>query len=210
MVRKICCLLLCLSLIAPCAFAEDQPRRLTEDDPAYAWLYEQSMALAALLQEALQNENYLPQLYPSLQGGEALEQLRMQDFTQPLDVIIVRADRSYRNRASEIEEGLRLIASFGLSPALLDRLENAVYAQTGALLTSQYGDTTQVALSSVLTFGDAWVQPEEVDGPCFTLVFYGGLYALLVTFVPNGHGVVCASARFIPSRAADELNVPVE
>ena len=51
--KKLISVVLCLLLIVPCACAEEQPRRLTEDDPAYTWLYEKSLETAGSFQKSL-------------------------------------------------------------------------------------------------------------------------------------------------------------
>ena len=52
--------------------------------------------------------------------------------------------------------------------------------------------------------------PEGMDMPCFVVMYYGGLYAYLVTFYPTVNGTMVANAQFIPSFAADELYFPGE
>ena len=44
--KKALCIFVCLCLLVPCAFAEELPRSVGEDDAAYAWLYENSLVVA--------------------------------------------------------------------------------------------------------------------------------------------------------------------
>ena len=48
------------------------------------------------------------------------------------------------------------------------------------------------------------------DVPCFAVLQYGGLYAYLITFYPMDNGKVSVCGQVIPSRAVDELNIPLE
>lgn len=207
MIKKICCLMLCLLLIVPCAFAEDQPRRLTESDPAYAWLYEKSMELAGLFQEALSSDAYISLHCMPDQFSEEIAMLRMQDFSAPLDVTVMRADSLAS--ADQLALMRPLLDEAALPQRLEDMVWRKVYLQMASVLNGQEGTQT-LALSSVLTISEAYPQPEEMDGPCFAVMFYGGLYAFLVTFFPTGNGAVMAQAAFIHSRAADQLPMSLD
>ena len=204
--KKAICFVLCLLMLVPSALAETAPRKLSEDEPLYTSLYERSMELAYLFNEALHSEGYVA-LFTVNDFAETLEQLQMQDFTQPWDVTIVRADRAINNAGlGPIAEA---VPEADLSMALEEFIWQKAYHATASLLSAREGTET-LALSSIFTFSDAYICPEELDGPCFVVMQYGGLYALLITFYPTVNGTVTAHAQFIPSRAADELNLPKE
>ena len=208
--KKFFCLLICLLMIVPSALAGSAPRRLAENEPLYTALRERSMELAGLFNEALHSEEYLALLQLPDSLKEELSLLQMQDFTLPWDVTIVRADEAFKMEGSVREEMTALLAQQAASsPALYEMLRQRLYASTGTYLLASSGTAT-IALSSVLAFSDAFIRPEEMDGPCFVIMQYGGLYAFLVTFVPTANGAVIATAQFIPSRAADDLNMPTE
>ena len=95
------------------------------------------------------------------------------------------------------------------SPEKLTEDNPLYYTSVGTILLGQSGAST-LALSSSLSLTDAYIRPEEMTGPCYVVMFYGGLYAYLVTFCPTANETMIARAQFIPSRAADELNIPVE
>ena len=205
--KKLLCILVCFLLVIPSALADTPPVKLQEDDPLYTSLHERAMEYAGLFNEALHSEEYLSLIQIPDGVKDVLALAQMQDFTQPLDVTIVRTDDAF----AMYEPGDPHILLFAaeVSPALKTLTWQRLYNSTGAILASQEGDAV-LALSSLLTLTDAFIQPDTMDGPCFAVMQYGGLYAFLVTFVPTANGAVIATAQFIPSRAADELNMPTE
>lgn len=215
--KKLICAFLCLMLLLPSALADTPARRLTADEPLYTSLYERGMELAWLFNETVHNDEYLNLFLDPRAYEETLSLLRMQDFTDPLDVIIVRADCAL---AAESIGGLsvgglaRRLESADVSENMKEALIREEYHQTAWQLTwadaPEWDSHEYSLLYDLLAVKDAWIQPEEMDGPCFAVMFYGGLYALLITFVPNANRVVEARAQLIPSRAADELNIPIE
>ena len=94
--KKILSIFVCLCLLAPCAFAEDLPRNVGETDPAYAWLYENSLTVAERFQWGLDCtwHSFLLSAanVPEQEMLDALAPLRMQDYTQPTSMTFVRAD----------------------------------------------------------------------------------------------------------------------
>lgn len=216
--KKTLCILLCFLLTASSALADTSARKLTADEPLYTSLYERGMELAWLFNEKVHNDDYLKLFLDPRNYEDMLTLLRMQDFTDPLDVTIVRADCAL---AVEDIGGLsigglaRRLESADVSENLKDALLREEYHQTAWQLTwadaGEWWDSHEYSLLyDLLTVEDAWIQPEEMDGPCFAVMFYGGLYALFVTFVPNANRVVEARVQLIPSRAADDLNLPIE
>ena len=215
--KKLLCMLICLILLVPSALAETAPVKLNESEPLYTSLYERSMELAGLFNEAVHSDDYLNLFLDPGNYEDMLTPLRMQDFTDPLDVIIVQADCAL---GVESIGGLsigglaRRLEGADLSENMKNALIRAEYHQTAWQLTwadaPEWDSHENSLLFDLLTVEDAWIQPEEMDGPCFTVMFYGGLYALLITFVPNANRVVEASVHLIPSRAADALNLPAE
>ena len=206
--KRFLCVLACLLLICSSALADTAPRKLEEDEILYTSLSERAMEMAGLFNEALHNEDYLPMLQLPSGTEEELALLRMQDFTQPWSVTIVRADNAL-NIAQADQFSALLARQEASSPALAELLRQKLYASTGSILVAS-GGPSAIALSSALSFSDAFIRPEGMDGPCFAVMQYGGLYAFLVTFYPNVNQTVTAAAWFIPSRAADDLNLPQE
>ena len=207
--KRFVSVVLCCMLLLSSALAETAPRKLEENDPLYTSLYERAMEMAGLFDEALRRDDYLQLFLADLsQMEETLNVLKMQDFTSPLNVTIVRAEEALSSSfpihaiASSLNEA-------GFSPALFQILRQKLYAGTGSILLSQ-SSVSELALANVLAFSDTFITPESMDGPCFAVMQYGGLYAFLVTFAPTANGTVIASAQFIPSRAADSLNLPAE
>lgn len=205
--KKLLCILVCFLLVIPSALADTPPVKLQEDDPLYTSLHERAMEYAGLFNEALHSEEYLSLIQIPDGVKDVLALVQMQDFTQPVDVTIVRTDDAF----AMYEPGDPHILLFAaeVSPALKTLTWQRLYNSTGAILASQEGAAV-LALSSLLTLTDAFIQPDTMDGPCFAVMQYGGLYAFLVTFVPTANGAVIATAQFIPSRAADDLNMPTE
>jgi hypothetical protein len=205
--KKHLCVLICLLLFVPSAVADTSPVKLAEDDPLYTSLYERSMELAGLFNEALHSEAYLSFLSLPSEFQEELSLVQMQDFTQPWGVTIVCGENALSS--NDISEVSVLLEQAGLSPALAALTRQQIYTGIGAILLNQSGAST-VALSSAMRLTDAYIKPEEMTAPCFAVMQYGGLYAFLVTFYPTASGTVTANAQFIPSRAADELNIPLD
>jgi len=202
-------LIVCLIMLIPSALAETPARKLEESDPLYTSLRERALEMAGLFDEALRSDAYLLFYLADLSRVEdTVGLLRTQDFTQPLDVTIVCAadalasSEPFQAVETELEKA-------GFSPALSQLMRQKLYGGTASILLSQ-GSMYKLALASALTFSDAFIRPEEMDGPCFAVMQYGGLYAFLVTFMPTANGTVTAIAQFIPSRAADDLNLPIE
>ena len=57
--KKLLCVLLCMMLILPSALADTPAKRLTEENGAYQWLYDTSLSMAAVFDEALRNDAYI-------------------------------------------------------------------------------------------------------------------------------------------------------
>ena len=205
--KKLVCIFLCFLLFIPSALAETAPVKLSESEPLYTSLYERSMELAGLFNEALHSEAYLSFLSLPSDFQEELALVQMQDFTQPLDVTIICGENALSS--NNISEVFVLLEQAGLSPALAALIQQQIYSNIGAILLNQSGAST-LALSSSMRLTDAYIKPEEMSDPCFVVMQYGGLYAFLVTFYPTANNTVLAEARFIPSRAVDGLNLPVE
>ena len=183
------------------------PVKLDESEPLYTSLYERSMELAGLFNEALHSEAYLAFLSLPADFQEELSLLQMQDFTQPWDVIVVCGENALSS--NDVSEVYGLLKQAGLSPALAALTRQQIYTSIGTILLGQSGAST-LALSSSMALTDAYIKPAEMTGPCYVVMFYGGLYAYLVTFCPTANETMIARAQFIPSRAADGLNLPLE
>jgi len=205
--KRTLCLLVCLFMLISSALADAAPVQLTEGDPLYTCLYERGMELAGLFNEALHSEEYLALMQIPSDYEEELALVQMQDFTQPTSVTIVQTEDAFAYYQPNDPHILLFAAD--LSPALKALTWQKVYESTGMHLVNQ-GDFSTTALSSVLAFSDAYIKPEEMTAPCFMVMHYGGLYAFLVTFYPTANGTVIANAQFIPSHAADQLNLPQE
>lgn len=202
--KRLLCFFACIALLTSSALAGAAPQRLTEDDPAYAWMTEKSLALAGLFDQALRSDGYLSLYFKPDQFEALISTLRMQDFTKPTDITVIRSDHLLSgNKEALIEDEIDAAA---LPRELADHLRRSLYRQAALSLVGQEGNET-VALFSVLAVSDGYPQPDSMTGPGFTVLWYGGLYVLLVTFVPNGNGVVGAVAQFLPSRQADSLAI---
>ena len=213
--KKLLCILLCLMLVLPSALADTPARRLTEDDPAYVWLYEKSMELAAKVQNALHNPLYsvlfsLSEQVPKDEVSEELELLRMQDFANPTEVTIVRADQALAN--GTIAELFQYAADEGVLPeGQATEYLATLYHSTASMLSQNDSDALRLIAAWVESIvSKNYPLPDELDGPCFAVMYYGGLYVCLITFYPMDNGNVSARVQLIPSRAADALNIPVE
>lgn len=205
--KKIFYVLICLLLFVPSALADTAPVKLTEDDPLYTSLYERSMELAGLFNEAVHSEAYLALLQIPADYAEELALVQMQDFTQPISVTIVQTEDAFASY--DPSDPYILLFAADVSPALKALTRQRLYESTGTILVNQSGVSAMV-LSSVLSFSDAYIRPEEMTAPCFAVMQYGGLYAFLVTFYPTVNGTVTVNAQFILSRAADALNIPTD
>ena len=205
--KKLLCMLICLILLVPSALTETAPVKLSETEPLYTALYERSMELAGLFNEALHSEAYLSLLSLPSDFQEELALIQMQDFTRPVDVTIICGENALASE--DISEVFVLLEQAGLSPALAALTQQKLYTSLGTILLGQSGAST-LALSSSMRLTDAYIKPEEMSGPCYVVMQYGGLYAYLVTFYPTANNTVLADALFIPSCAVDALNLPHE
>ena len=205
--KKLLCIAVCLFLLLPSALADAAPRKLAEDEPLYTSLYEQSMELAWLFNEALHSDDYVGMVVSLDAVENTLNLLRMQDFTKPLDVKVVRSDRL-------VDDGvfnrlLNMLPGADFHEGLKETVRRKFYQTCALQLSAMEGEETML-LSAALTLSDAYMLPEGMDMPCFVVMYYGGLYAYLVTFYPTVNGTMVANAQFIPSFAADELYFPGE
>ena len=95
--KRVLCIIACLCLLVPCAFAEETPRAVGESDADYAWLYENSLVIAERFQYGLDCawHSFLLSAanVPEQEMLDALAPLRAQDYSQPTGVTFVRADR---------------------------------------------------------------------------------------------------------------------
>ena len=205
--KKLRCIAVCLFLLLPSALADAVPRKLAEDEPLYTSLYERSMEMAWLFNEALHSDDYVGMVVSLDAVENTLNLLRMQDFTKPLDVKVVRSDRL-------VDDGvfnrlLNMLPGADFHEGLKETVRRKFYQTCALQLSAMEGEETML-LSAALTLSDAYMLPEGMDMPCFVVMYYGGLYAYLVTFYPTVNGTMVANAQFIPSFAADELYFPGE
>ena len=95
--KRVLCIIACLCLLVPCAFAEELPRAVGENDADYAWLYENSLVVAERFQYGLDCtwHSFLLSAanVPEQEILDALAPLRAQDYSQPTGVTFVRADQ---------------------------------------------------------------------------------------------------------------------
>ena len=95
--KRVLCIIACLCLLVPCAFAEETPRAVGENDADYAWLYENSLVVAERFQYGLDCtwHSFLLSAanVPEQEMLDALAPLRAQDYSQPTGVTFVRADQ---------------------------------------------------------------------------------------------------------------------
>ena len=193
--------------LLPSALTDAAPRKLAEDEPLYTSLYERSMEMAWLFNEALHSDDYVGMVVSLDAVENTLNLLRMQDFTKPLDVKVVRSDRL-------VDDGvfnrlLNMLPGADFHEGLKETVRRKFYQTCALQLSAMEGEETML-LSAALTLSDAYMLPEGMDMPCFVVMYYGGLYAYLVTFYPTVNGTMVANAQFIPSFAADELYFPGE
>ena len=123
--KKLLCVFLCLMLLVPSALTEGMPQALTEDDPAYAWIYEKSTELAALLDEALRSDGYLSIYFPQDQFAGELANLRKHDFSHPTAVAILRADDAFLEQIAN--QFGPMLNSLGLSESLESSVRRTVW-----------------------------------------------------------------------------------
>ena len=210
--KKLISVVLCLLLIVPCAFAEEQPRRVTEDDPAYAWLYEKSMEMAGNFQKSLNSPFHSFLIFPSQaerkELTEELTLLKAQDYSSPENVTIVCTDQPLADSyVFDILESDFIEAVLPVQQKSDARRE--MYHSTATLLSND-GDIAFIVISTSLTKKKSYGCPDELEGPCFAVMYYGGLYAYLTTFYPIDNEKVSVCGQVILSSAADELNLPIE
>ena len=211
--KKLICALLCMMFVIPPALADTPAKRLTEADGAYEWLYDTSLSMAAIFDEALRNDAYIAfatRDFPSFIEFDPkdMTRIRMQDYTQPLDVTIVRADDLLAAYSADSDQAK--LALIDPLPAMAASEVRGLYLSgVGSLFDAQSSDT-EYYIATALGYSDAFPRPAALDGPCFAVLQYGGLYAFLVAFYPTDNGVVFAYAQMIPSRGADALNLPIK
>jgi len=197
-------------LLVPSALADTPPVQVTEEDPAYAWLYETSLEMAGSFQKSLNSPFHLFLIFPSqAERGELTEELALlkaQDYTDPWAVTIVAADQPL----ADIHIFDILESDFiqeALPEGQRDAARGEMYHSAGALLSNE-GSIAFTVISTSLQAKKSVSCPVELESPCFSVMQYGGLYAYLTTFYPMGSGRVSVYGQVILSRAADELNLP--
>ena len=165
------------------------------------------MVAAFLSDEALRSDGYLSLYFPQDQFGGELANLRKHDFSHPAATAILRADDAFLEQIAN-QFGPTMLNSLGLSESLESSVRRTVWLSVGNLLIGSMVSADMLALSSALTFSDAYICPDTIDGPCLAVMRCGGSYAFLAVFVPNGEGAVLARGQFIPSWLADILIAP--
>ena len=212
--KKLICALLCMMLVIPSALAETPAKRLTEDDPAYQLLCEKCMEMVTAFDEALRDDEYVlasleMQNAASYRDDKTLQSIREMDFTQPLDVMAVRADKllaSYDPDGAEAQ-----LTAREMSPARRNYLGLYQYQMNALALGQMSLSLEEYIYFTVLSLVDAWVCPVELDGPCYVLLRYGGDtedFAYLVIFYPTESGAVYVLGSALSAHAVDELNLP--
>ncbi len=214
--KKMLSVLVCLLMILSCACAEDAPRRIDEDDAAYSWLMEETMALALRYQWGISSTDHsfvlstapAALVIPTEELDEELRLMRMQDYSRPTGISFFRADQLLSSES--LEDMIRMgYGEKALEEGDEEALARELYLSAASYLNSLTGGAFQ-AVSDVITVKAASVLPPEVDGPCCAVLYYGGLYVLLIAYCPAEDGGISASAQAIASRSADALLLPAE
>ena len=162
--KRILCIIVCLCLLVPCAFAEELPRAIEESDADYAWLYENSLVVAERFQYGLDCtwHSFLLSAanVPEQEMLDALAPLRMQDYSQPTGVTFVRADQILPDemieawqaalkaeeeakalraalRSAELVNELAVVKLANAEEAVLTATEEAVKAAEAAFLSAE-------------------------------------------------------------------------
>ena len=82
------------------------------------------------------------------------------------------------------------------------------YHCAATVLNFPLGDTMFTGISNALQVTGFYTREEELDGPSYAVIDYGGDYVLLLTWYPAGDGFVSINCQVIYSSSADELFMP--
>ena len=219
--KKLLCGFLCFLVIFGCAGCGGQsadtgeetvPRQLTEKDAAYAWLNEKCLSLAGQFQEMLYSDAYFSLLYGDSLIEESIKEFRVQDYSKPQSVLLMRADEPLREEAaeyiySEIFQN-RQNALDSLPESLSERWQRTMYTSIFQMLAGKLLSTAMYAEIIAVRVGDSYPTPKGLTGPCFGVLRYDGPYSLFFTFTSNDHGVTSASCVVLPAEMEEYLAIP--
>jgi hypothetical protein len=191
--KKFLAMLLCLCMLLPCAVAES-----TE---AEAWLEEKSLALAALVNEAIHSDAYISLMLGNTQNIPA--DLRKTDFSAPTSVKIHIDPLPSMTAYSLMTESAA--KEFQFSPALNDYLLRRMKASLPTLLVSKEGMEMVVA-NSIFTFSDAWLCPDFITSDAHVFLEYEGDYVLWVEFSVSDLGTVSGQTHLLPKARYEQMD----
>ncbi len=197
MLKKLFTLLLCLCLMVPCAFAEENKIKAEE------WLENKGLELVTLLQEMVQNEAYFRSfVYDANPFSAELSLLRGIDFSAPSSTqIFWCSDEALESfmTAMMAEQGWQ-----DASPALREWVKTNLFLAAVTSASGFYGQTN-LMLSNVFTVSNTYVCPDFVQEKAWMLMEYPGEWMVVAVFNRCDSGVLSASAILLPANAKETL-----
>ncbi len=186
--------ILSLTLALTVVFALCAPALAEKNAERDRWLYEKSLECAVRVGKLARSDGYIRSMLnePSESMRDILEEIRLQDYSQPT------AMRIYGFRDSLISLTIVSQMGVGTDEDVRDFALRRTYAAASTLLTEKAGYETLV-LTSALTYSTACRSPETLNESVMVILAYEGNWSVAMLFTAYPEQVAVVGAVLVPA-----------
>ena len=174
------------------------------------WYVQQALEQADELRALAGDANYINMMTPTQDVIKLASDFSGIDISHPTSVYSLRIpDEQEINeiltRLSALDESLAVISTLSdqARKALIRRMSGGLASMLAARQSVGW-----VALSSALSTGRAFIEPEDFQ-PCVLLIEFAGDFAIMSSFTRTGEGVAAASTQIVPAGTMETVSEPL-
>jgi hypothetical protein len=186
--------ILSLTLTLAVVFALCAPALAEKNAERDRWLYEKSLECAVMAGKLARSDGYIHSMLsePSESMRDILEEIRLQDYSQPT------AMRIYGFRDSLISLTIVSQMGVGTDEDVRDFALRRTYSAAPMLLIEKAGYET-LALCSALTYSTACHLPEALTESVMVILAYEGSWSVAVLYTAYPEQLAVVSAVLVPA-----------
>lgn len=171
---------------------------------ADGWMIERAHTLTGQMAELARSEAYAKMMTSSPELGDVIAHFAAGEYFRPERVVLIDypAERVIQLAVSQTD----LQPSETVKGLLARKMAGATL---GNVLNGREGASV-LAATSLLSYGESYVQPQGWPGNTVALLEYPGGYASMVSFSQSGEGVISATAVFVETGETDPMTALTE
>lgn len=193
MKKKLFCTIIAMTLLLGCAAFGKIGNAAAEKEQ---FLLTESLRLTSDMDELADSKEYLSLFTVSDSIDKIASEIGKQDYTAPKSAYLLELpDDMLDQMAGSLggnENPLK-----GMSESVLKKLRFKMNGSTLSNLINSYAGSEVLAVTSALTWGKSYLQPDDWSKNTVVLLLYDGNYSSMVSFAQSGDGIISASAGFV-------------